>query len=518
VTLRSIGVLAFLLARSASAANWTDYRSGPLHVISNAGDKAARDRLTEMEQLRYTLGTLLGKTDMQLIWPVDLVLFPTQRDLGPHALPQAFAEGGSAALATWTADTALPRDFLRQLTQRFLDANSGRMPEAIELGLQDLFSTLQVNATKVSLGAPLKDGELPPERLRAWAKLQMLATQPSYSGKLRVYLNNLQQNADEDVASRNAFAISAAELNQRADAYLKTGSFSAAPVNGETVAPARDFVEKPFPQTSVDSLFAELKSNGKEYPPESPRGLLDKGTKESIQAAIKANPRWAEPHVALAEQNFEWKDRIPELKVAANLEPRNAALWQGLSKAQAKAEQYADADKSEAQAEKAAANETERETIHKAHANLEEERAAFAIEERRRKAADEAALLQKAKDNAAAEVRAAEDASHKRTGTLAAGEVPVPWWQDEVGEKLSGTLTRVDCQNAGPLKLTIQPASGKPVLLFVRDPHNLAVKGGKEANFACGVQKPVRKINLVFDGKPDAKQGTSGDVRVVEFP
>ena len=146
-----------LLAPLASAANWTDYRSGPLHVISNAGDKPARDRLTEMEQLRYTLGALLGKTDLQLIWPVDLVLFPTQRDLGPHALPQPFVEGGSAALSTWTADTALPRDFLRQLTQRFLDANAGRMPEATELALQDLFSTIQVNATKVSLGAPLSN-------------------------------------------------------------------------------------------------------------------------------------------------------------------------------------------------------------------------------------------------------------------------------------------------------------------------------------------------------------------------
>ncbi len=234
------------------------------------------------------------------------------------------------------------------------------MPEATELALQDLFSTIQVNATKVALGAPFKDGELPPDRLRAWAKLQMLATQPTYSGKLRVYLNNLQQTGEEDVASRNAFGIPLTELNQRADAYLKAGAFVAAPVNGETLSPTRDFVEKPFPQPAVDSLFAELKSNGKEYPPDSPRGLLDKGTKESIQAAIKANPRWAQPHVALAEQNFEWKDRIPELKVAANLEPRNAALWQGLAKAQAKAEQYADADKSWALAERAAANETER--------------------------------------------------------------------------------------------------------------------------------------------------------------
>jgi hypothetical protein len=117
-------------------------------------------------------------------------------------------------------------------------------------------------------------------------------------------------------------------------------------------------------------------------------------------------------------------------------------------------------------------------------------------------------------------VNAAEDASHKRTGALAPGAVPVPWWQDEVGEKLSGTLTRVDCANdaKASMKLTIQPVSGKPVLLMIRDSHNIAVKGAAQANFACGVQKPIRKINLVYESKPDAKLGTSGDVRVVEFP
>jgi hypothetical protein len=214
---------------------------------------------------------------------------------------------------------------------------------------------------------------------------------------------------------------------------------------------------------------------------------------------------------------------VPELKIAASLEPRNAEIWQTLAKTQGKAEQFADADKSWALAERSAVNDAERARIHQAHLDLEEQRAAFDVAERKRKIEDDAAALQRIKDNAAAEVRAAEDASHQRTGALAPGAAPVPWWQDEVGTKLSGTLTRVDCLKDGPMKLTVQPAAsgstpGKPALLLIRDPNNIAVKGPNQANFACGVQKPVRKINLVHDGKADAKQGTSGDVRVVEFP
>ena len=55
-----------LLASSASAADWTEYRFGPFRVVSNAGDKAARERLTEMEQTRFVLGNLLGKTDLDI--------------------------------------------------------------------------------------------------------------------------------------------------------------------------------------------------------------------------------------------------------------------------------------------------------------------------------------------------------------------------------------------------------------------------------------------------------------------
>ena len=52
--------LFFVLTASA-ADKWIDYRIGPFHVISNAGDKASREKLNQMEQLRYALGMQLGK-------------------------------------------------------------------------------------------------------------------------------------------------------------------------------------------------------------------------------------------------------------------------------------------------------------------------------------------------------------------------------------------------------------------------------------------------------------------------
>src|SRR5262249_29159402 len=161
-------------------------------------------------------------------------------------------------------------------------------------GLADLFSTIQVNATKVMLGAPLPAAELPGARMEAWAKLQMLATQTDYSGgRLRVYLSNLQQGADEGVALRNAFEISAAELAVRASAYLRAGTFSAVGVSGETISPSRDFIEKQVPESAIAALISELKNAGRQFPPDSPRGLLAKGDRAALEQAVKANPRWA---------------------------------------------------------------------------------------------------------------------------------------------------------------------------------------------------------------------------------
>lgn len=510
-------LLAALVTIPAAAAGWTDYQSGPLHIVSNAGDKTARDRLNEIEQLRYELGVLLGKDKLDTIWPVDLVIFPNQREYTPHALPQPWVEGGSAILGAWMGDTALPHDLLRQLTRRLIEDNAGRMPEAIETALCDLFATIQVKGTIVNLGAPPAADELPPDRMAAWAKIQMLATLPDYAGKLHVYLNNLQQGGDETAAAHNAFDLTPAQLNARVDTYRRAGAFAAAQISGETIDAARDFDEEHITQAAADQLLAELKSAGKAYPPDSPRGLLAQGTRASLLAAAKAVPKWAEPHVKLAALESNPAAKIKELKQAATLNSRDSASWQALAIAQAAGGQYSEADHSWIQAERNAVNDADRQRLHQARLDADEARVEFEIAERKRIAAEQAADLERLRNQSLAEVRAAEDRANKEQGPLKPGTVVVPWWKDADGQKLSGTLTRIDCLK-GPMRLTVQPASGMPVQLLIRDPQKVQVQGANEAVLGCGVQKPARKINLVHTGKPDAATGTAGEVLMLEFP
>ncbi len=518
-----LGLCLLLMTPALAADKWVDYRIGPFHVISNAGDKAAREKLNEMEQLRYALGTELGKTGMgktglDTIFPIEVILFQNQREYLAHAPGKPFIEGGSATLSAWTADTPLPREWLRALARLLIDENAGRMPDAMETALCDLFSTIQVNATHVKLGAPLPGGELQKDRLRAWAKMQMLATLPDYSGKLRVYLNNMQQNGDEGVAARNAFDLTVAKLDVLVDAYVKAGKFEAAPVVGEALDPNRDFPEKPVDKTAVDGFFAELAAGGKNFPPDSPRGLVEKNTHASLELAIKANPKWAEPYAKLAIVETNSIEKMKELKAAATLDPRNASYWRALAEAQAAADDYVNAAKSWALAEHAAVDEAERARIHIARLALDAARADFNEAEKKRREEEAARDLERVKAAAAAEVHAAEAATNARLNAgKGAYQKPIEWWDAPNGEKLEGKLTRVDCLN-GPLRLTVQKNGGGLVKIAVRDLNKLTVNGANEAKFVCGIARPARRIRLTYQAKPDAKLGTLGDVLVVEFP
>jgi hypothetical protein len=417
-------------------------------------------------------------------------------------------------LSAWSADTALPREWLRALTRLLIDENAGRMPDAIETGLCDVFSTIKVTNTHIMLGAALPAGE----RTRGWVKMQMLVTLPEYSGKLRVYLNNMQATGDEGVAVRNAFDTTLAKLDVILDAYLKAGKFDEARVSGEPLDPNRDFVEKPVDKTAIDGLFAELAAGGKNFPPDSPRGLVEKNTRPALELAIKANSKWGAPHFKLAALETDKLVKIKELKAAATLDPRNAAYWQALAEAQASADLYDDSARSWAQAEHAAADEAQRAKIHIARMALDAARADFTEAEKKRKAEEAARDLARVKAAAAAEVHAAEAAANARLNAgRGAYQKPIEWWDDPKGEKVEGKLIRVDCLN-GPVRLTVQKDGGGPMRLMIRDLKKLTVNGANEATFGCGVARPTRKIRLVYDAKPDTKLGTLGDVLVVEFP
>jgi hypothetical protein len=500
----------FLLCASAIAADWTEYRIGPLRVVSNAGDAEARKQLVEMEQIRWVLAGMLGKDplrheELDARWPITLVLFDDAKDRAAYALATPFIEGGSANLST-TPSAAWRSDIVRQL----IESNAGRMPQEVETALADLFATIEAKTTRVAIGAPVAG--LPPNRQRAWAKLHLLATRPEYTGRLRVYLKNLQ-GGDASVAAFNTYNIASNELEARMNAYADRGVFHAVDIFGEAITPAKEFYERRVPASEIDVLLAELKSQ--EPAPNTARAELAKGTREGFYAAAAANPKWGEPHARIAGLLPDARLKIAPLSKAVELEPRRVDFWEALARAQTDAELFIEASKSWVNAERAAGTDAER-------VRLRQERAA--IEQQRVEA--ELAAARTAKDEAEREVRrimaesdarikAAEDAAN-RNNRLSSAAPTVGFKEVFTGVSVAGRLREVECDE-DVLKLIIEvPKTGGSDLIAALVRKSPLEADGK-AVFACGVVMPARRIEVMHDGKADVRWNTVGEVETYEL-
>jgi hypothetical protein len=420
------------------------------------------------------------------------------------------------------------------------------MPPEIEKGLLSAMGTIEAQGARANFGVPP-----PSERDLDWARMHLLLGDPEFSGKVRVWLKNLQQGGDPLPAYRNAFTMTPQQVNEKAKAYLQAGQFSPVSINAKTIDPNRDFPGKPADPLRVKVALADASPTEAAYKAinstEAKEGLawlalradskrdainlyneaIDAGSKSAVsfletgkpKEAIPLNPRWSEPFLRMAYDELDFARRAELLRRAAALEPRNAKLWRETAKVQLEAKQWAEAARSWAAAERAAANPEERKQIEQARSDFSEQVAASEAAERLRIAEEKQKELDRLKAESEARVREAEVRANARNGPpLEPGKKVEEWWDAPRAEgKLQGKLEKVDCLPAGKARVWIRPEGGKLTALLIRDPNQVVITGGGETALSCGVQKPPKTVNAEFHAKPDAKLGTQGDLAILEF-
>lgn len=563
------GLLVAAAALSASAEDhWAEFQSGPFQIVTNAGAKTARERLNQLEQLRNALGTLIGKPDTQLVWPIRLVLFKSEAEFGKYSLPKSFVLWRDAWLSAWPSEMPLNREWMRECVQLLLEDNTSPMPPGVERGLRVLFSTLEAKGTHVTLGAPPP----PDERNADWALLQMLATNPDSAAKFRVFLQNLAHGVDLNGAARNAFDQPAKALEQRAAAYLAAGQFSTTEVSARALNPNIDFPERTWDRNAAavtladllaanpararqaESAYAALKTTeseaglgllmAREKKTEEARRYLGESTaggsrspfawvelaalesdpakaRADLEKAVPLNPKWGEPHLRLSQLGADAAAQVPELKIAAKLEPRNAKLWQKLAETATAANEFEEAQKAWAGAERAATTPEEQARIRQARLDVEQKRLDFEEAERRKAAEEKARDLERVRNAAMAQVQQAVDEANRKLGANGSTPPPskvVPWWGNggQATKKLDGVLERVDCLGKSA-RLVIRGDDGATTRLLIRDASGIVMQGSGEHTLGCGAQAKNRRVHVEYNGKPDAKSGVAGDVVSVEF-
>jgi hypothetical protein len=522
--------LILLCAAVALAADdrWISLEKGSITIVTNAGEKAGRLAFNQMEQLRFTLGQTLGKPDAQSLWPIRIVLYKPGKQAIVDPTVKLARDHYVASI------TELGLQTREDLARIFLESNAGRMPAAIENGIIELFSILEVDGPKVTLGTA------PAQKDRDWSRVHMLSVKDAYRGRLRVLIYNLQRGVDEDASYRNAFEKSRSQIEQELDQYILAGNYETVRLSGEPLDPRRELLAKPADATFVaiaeadvlaahgdpgaKAAYEKLKPKPEAFEglgdyeaaikagSESARAWLEFGRQDRDALARKAelakaaelNPRWAEPNIVLAEHEAFPLQRVQLLKTAAQLAPRESSVWRLLAEAQEDADLYVDAGKSWGDAERAAATPQERDKMHQqriAEDNRRLDATKKAKDDGKRKQADDLKDLQ---DRALRDIRAFEAKANAGQAPRDPNEKLDYYKEGPELPKTSGMLTRVDCQGL-KAKLYIDTADGKKVTFMVNDPKNLII--GKSGNLSldCGPQNPPRRVVIEHTDKREVK-------------
>jgi len=529
--------IPLLLLSFSAAAEWKETKAGPFIVYTDAGDDPARQALYHLEQHRFLFGEAIGIRDLKTVWPVTIVVQKAGQG-------EPFLGFGRTGWIGWWPARSVPQpSFFKQLGLIYLNDNlKGRIPGDFEPAIASLYSTLRFEKNRAIVGDPPPS----PERTRSWAMLHRLLTTEETAARTRIVLANLASGADIETAFRNAFEKPMPDFP--AEPGTSTYSLMPRPMNvdvlftltptlfsrarlipgdlllgkGAPPAQARAAFEKAQAERpgaggfeglgltllaenksaeariALDQMAADEENSGA-------RGLFELARLESdtskkrllFERASKKLASWDEPYAELAKTESGPVRRAFWLKKAAELKPRESALWASLAQAQFEAAHYAEAEKSWRSAERVAATDAAAAEIRAAREKFEQDRIDRQNAARRKAAEEEKAELDRLRDETMESIRRAESKANQ--GASLEGKKIEKWWDGPAAQSWSGTLTSVECR-AGRIRLVLRDPEGKPFWLRIPDPSQVVVTGaaGAHAELKCGPANPQRRVSIQY--------------------
>lgn len=481
---------------------WTELNIGPFYALTDGDTAAARDLLAQFEQARWVLGGLLESQDLPSLWPIRVILTnseppalsggPSNSEFAPFTL-----QSGQYLLVT--SPNAEPP--VGQVAGILLDANTPRLPPEVESGLRALFSTLKAHGSRVTWGGAPAHPDL------AWARMQLFATKFEYSSSFHILLAALKSGSSLRVAEQNAFGKDYQVLEKDAAANLAAGHWETVSASGRPLDPKRDLgvhaVDgdlQSLMQEGGNQAFTYVKQ-AKDLPADEAVPLLKK--------AAQLNPLWGEPVFLQAQLASNPAAKEALLKKAVQLAPRATNYWLELAQVQTANGHATAAQGSWLRAEDSAPTEAERERIHQARLDTEQERLDAAEKERVREREAVHQADQQAQDSEAGRIRAAEEKANQTLDNASGGSQPtnvVPW-DSLAAKKVQGVLIRIDCPPHGA-RLSVKTANGL-LVLFLADRSALKL--------ACGSQSPGRRVAVNYVAQPDDVHQTAGTITALEI-
>jgi len=152
------GLVAALPAAPPGPA-WLELRSPHFRLITDAGERAGRELLLALEQIRSAFRSLAGPRHDSPI-PVRVYLFASgelYRRYQPSAAVKGFYQGGADAnhIVLLAAGAETRRIAFHEYAHLVLNHSSARLPLWLEEGIAEFYSTLEFRSGKLIVGRPV---------------------------------------------------------------------------------------------------------------------------------------------------------------------------------------------------------------------------------------------------------------------------------------------------------------------------------------------------------------------------
>jgi tetratricopeptide (TPR) repeat protein len=571
--MRRIAALLLAVGCAGAAGEWRRYGSPHFELYSDAREAAAQQALRRLELIRHVFLDTVGPRGAPL--PVRAFLFDSERDFSafrPHRSTRGFYQSGPErdSIAMLNADDQTMRVVFHEYVHLVLNHSAPPLPRWLEEGTAEYYSTLRADGDRLTAGAPIaqhlrtlgvetwleaaalaavnRDSPYYNETAKAglfyaqsWALVHMLNLAAPYRRGVPHFFELLARGAPAPLAFEQAFARSLEAALEDLRGYLASGRLPVVTLAWKPPDPVEITVEaiaEHQAEVARIELLLELGRHREAEPrlrrlershADSPEVLtelarfaigagrrdearrlferaIERGStsattyfeyamllrdageprervRELLAETTGRNPRHAEAHFILglmASQDGDERAAIGSFEQAAAILPRQSYFWHGL----------------------AISN-------HRLGRSDEARRAA-------RRALDAAATPQQL-EMARAALRLVA-ATPEPPGPARRPDVVTPKsWQMPRGDtRIEGVLEHIDCLGANArFHLRVK---GAPVALWVANPGQVLLNTPSSLTFVfqCGPQKP-RPVAIEYVVRPDAMQGTVGDIRAIEF-
>lgn len=325
--------------------NWIRLRADNLEILSDAGERSARQALERLEQIRQVIPAGEGRGPLEL----RVFLFASQRDYrayAPNPATSGFYQSGFERdyIVAHSAG-GLDRVVVHEYIHFVLNQHGASLPHWFQEGIAEFYSNLEISRNRLRVGAPIEGHRtmlqraawldaaalrFPPAGVeqgnetagalyyaQSWALVHMLNVDPGYRDGMPRFAELLAAAGSGDVFQQ-AFGRTLEQALADLRTYL--------PRLRETVLPAPPLepVSNAPPErlAAVDALLlrAEL----------ALRYSRQTLAAELYQQAARDYPNSAAAAVglgALAWAQGHSEEARAQLERASELDPRNASAW-----------------------------------------------------------------------------------------------------------------------------------------------------------------------------------------------